>query len=74
MTQAISTCTALQCLYASRDRLQLLSQPALAEVPGPRRAPLARGPAGRPAAGGLLPCGVHLAGADQCHRLLQQER
>ena len=37
-----------------------------------RRAALARGPAGRSAAGGVLPCGVHLAGADQRHRLLQQ--
>ena len=35
-------------------------------------AALARGPAGRPAAVGLLPCGVHPAGADQRHRLLQQ--
>ena len=33
---------------------------------------LARSAAGRPAAGGLLPRGVHLARADQRHRLLQQ--
>ena len=37
-----------------------------------RRAPLARSAAGRPAAGGVLPRGVHPAGADQRDRLLQQ--
>ncbi len=37
-----------------RDRLQLLSQPALPEVPGERRAPLARGAAGRSAAGASI--------------------
>jgi len=54
------------------DRLQLLPQPALPEVPGACRAPLARGPAGRPPAADYYHVVFHFAGADQCHRLLQQ--
>ena len=59
-------------LARGADRLQLLPQPALPEVPGACRTALARGAAGRSAAAGLLPSGVHLARADQCDRLLQQ--
>ena len=66
------TCTALRRLCAGADRLQLLPQPALPEVSGACRAAVAGSAAGRPAAGRLLPPGVHAAGADQCHRVLQQ--
>ena len=50
---------------ATADRLQLLPQPPLPQVPGLRRAALARGPAGRPAAGRVLPRRLHAAGADR---------
>jgi len=45
---------------------------ALPEVPEQRRAALARSAAGRPLAGCVLPRRVHLASADQRHRLHQQ--
>ena len=57
----------LRCesLRAGSDRLQLVPQPALPEVPGQCRAALARGASGRSAAGRVLPCGVHAARADR---------
>ena len=63
---------ALRGLRHRPDRLQLLPQPPLPEVPGARRATLARGAPGRSAAGGVLPRGLHAAGADRRHRVLQQ--
>ena len=57
-----------------RDRLQLVPQPALPEVPGRRRTTLAPGAPGRSAAGGVLPRGLHAAGADRRHRLPEQGR
>ena len=57
---------------ADPDRLQLLPQPPLPQVPGQRRTALARGSPVRPVTGGVLPRGLHPAGAGQRHRLLQQ--
>ena len=65
---------ALRRLRHRSDRLQLVPQPALPEVPGQRRPALARGAPGRPAAGGVLPRGLHAAGADRRHRLPEQGR
>ena len=45
-------------LRGGADRLQLLSQPPLPQVPGQCRAALARGSSGRPPARGLLPRGL----------------
>ena len=66
------TCVALRRLRKAGDLLQLVPQPPLPEVPGERRTPLARGTSGRPAAGGVLPRGLHAAGHDRRDRLVQQ--
>ena len=55
-------------------RLQQLPQPALPEVPGRGGQAMARRAPGRPAAGAVLPRGVHAAGADRRHRLSEQGR
>src|ERR1700738_1629619 len=55
-----------------RDLVQLLPQPALPEVPGRGGKGLAGGARSRSAAGAVLPCRVHAAGADRRHRLSQQ--
>ena len=62
----------LRGLRALADRLQLLPQPALSEVPGRGGAHLAGRARGRPAAGRLLPRRVHAAGRGRRHRLPQQ--
>ncbi len=54
------------------DRLQLLPQPALPEVPGRGGTHLARRARGRPAAGRLLPRRLHAARRGRRHRLPQQ--
>ena len=66
----------LRCEGCGSDRgfLQLVPQPALPEVPEQRGAALARGAAGRSAAGGVLPRGLHAAGAHCRHRLPEQGR
>ena len=65
---------ALRGLRHRPDRLQLVPQPALPEVPEPARPALARGAPGRSAAGRVLPRGLHAAGADRRHRLPEQGR
>ena len=65
-------CAALFIVRSSADRLQLVPQPALPEVPERRRAALARSAARRSIARAVLPRGVHFAGAHQRHRLHQQ--
>src|SRR5450755_1003976 len=54
------------------DRVQLVPQPALSEVPEWRRPALARSTPGRSVARAVLPRRVHLAGALKRHRLHQQ--
>ena len=51
-----------------------MPQPALPEVPGSAAQALARGAAGRSAAGRVLPRGLHAAGAHCRHRLPEQGR
>ena len=67
-------CRALRGLLAHADRLQLLPQPSLPEVPGRRRQGMARRARGRVVAGAVLSRRVHAAGADQRHRLPEQGR
>lgn len=52
--------------------LQLVSQPALPEVPGQHRPPVARGTPGRAATHRMLPRRLHASRARQCDRLVQQ--
>ena len=59
---------------ARPDRLQLLSQPALPEVPGGRGAAMAGRPRGRAAACSLPPRRLHLPGGDRRHRVPEQGR
>src|SRR5215210_7730496 len=61
-------------LLSHPHRLKLLPQPALPEVPGPNRESLARRPSGRPAAGALLPRGLHPADARRSSRVPEQGR
>ena len=56
-------CRALRGLRAQPDRVQLLPQPALPEVPGRGGKGLAGRARGRSAAGAVLPRGVHAAGS-----------
>ena len=65
---------ALRGLRRRPGLLQLLPQPALPEVPEQRGQALARRAPGRSAAGGVLPRGLHAAGADRRHRLPEQGR
>jgi hypothetical protein len=65
-------CPALRRLRARPDRLQLLPQPALPQVPGTGGAPLAGCARRRSAAGGVLPRGVHAARADRRTGLPEQ--
>ena len=55
-----------------RDRLQLLPQSPLPEVPGGRRAAMARRPRGGAPAGSLLSRRLHPAGRDRRHRVPEQ--
>src|SRR5439155_297418 len=66
------SCRALRGLRPQPDRLQLLPQPSLPQVPGRGGAGLARCPRGRPAAGRLLPPGLHPAGRDRPDCLPEQ--
>jgi site-specific recombinase XerD len=65
-------CRGLRGLHPYPHRLQLVPQPPLPQVPGRSRQGVAGGAPGRAAAGGVLPRGVHPAGTDRRHRLLQQ--
>ena len=56
------------------DRVQLLPQPALPEVPGRGGAPMAGRPRSRAAAGALLPRRLHAAERAARHRLPEQAR
>jgi len=67
-------CCALRGLLAHADRLQLVPQPALPEVPRGGSEAMARRARGRAVAGGVLSHGVHVAGADRRYRLPQQGR
>ena len=62
----------LRGLWPVADRLQLLPQPALPEVPGRGGADVACRARGRPLAGRLLPRRVHAARRGRRHRLTQQ--
>ena len=62
-------CAALRWLRRRPGLLQLLPQPALPEVPEHGGPALARCAAGRPAAGRVLPRGLHAAGAHCRHRV-----
>src|ERR1700689_4567955 len=59
---------------AYRDRLQLLPQPALPEVPGCGVTPVARRPRSRAVAGAVLSRRVHAAERTARHRLPEQAR
>ena len=67
-------CRALREVLAHADRLQLLPQSALSEVPGRSGEGMAGRARGRTAAGAVLSRGVHAAGSDRRHRLSEQGR
>ena len=59
-------------MWPHTHRLQQLPQPALPQVPGGGGTRVARRAPGRPAAGRLLPRGLHRPRRDRRHRLPQQ--
>ena len=65
-------CRAAARLRPCRDRLQLVPQSPLSQVPGPRARGLDRGTARRAAAGPLLPRGLHAAGPGRRDRPPEQ--
>ncbi len=70
--RARRACPTLRRLRPRRDRLQLLPQPSLSQVPGPGAGGLGRRAAGGVAARSLLPRRLHAAGAGRRHRVPEQ--
>jgi Phage integrase family len=62
-------CRAMRRLRCNSHRLQLVPQPSLSQMPGTSAGPMARGSASRTAAGAVLSCRLHTAGAGRRDRV-----
>src|SRR6266511_391878 len=65
-------CRAMRRLRCNPHRLQLVPQPSLSQMPGAGAGPMARGSASRTAAGAVLSCRLHAAGAGRRDRVPEQ--